>query len=355
MGGFSFLMCCYISNLRQEGRAGTIPARMSYRNEERTPLRLTALVWGMDGDGRVFMEQVQTIDISPLGARLKGLNRPVKIGAILGLQNGDNQGRFEVMWIGEPGSDREGQIGVRCIQVGAQNKKSVLYVDDQDFELERRRSLLEAFGYTMHTASTASEAFEILNAVQCQLVMVDSPLPGVNDVTFIDQIKRTQPQTKVLVVSAFPSKVPERVFEVSDGYVHKGDNQNKLVAAVEQLIGPGNTLKWPITRCIQRYEVVVPVTVKVLRRGVSTILIGNSVDLSEAGIGVAVTDGELIAGEIVTVEFSLPTSHEKLQIYAMVRHRKENHYGIQFVDVTTEHRQAIRELCDVLVPMNIPQ
>jgi CheY-like chemotaxis protein len=328
---------------------------MSHRNEQRTPLRLTALVWGMDGDGRVFMEQVQTIDISPLGARLKGLNRPVSIGTIVGLQNGDNQGRFEVVWIGEPGSDREGQIGVRCIQVGAQNKKAVLYVDDQDYELERRRPLLEAFGYAVHTASTASEAFEILNAVHCQLVMVDCPLPGVNDVTFIDQIKRTQPNAKVLIISAFPSKVQERAFEIADGNVHKGDNQNKLISAIEQLIGPGNSLKWPITRCIQRYEVVVPVSVKVVRRGVSTVLIGNSVDLSEAGIGVALTDGELIAGEIVTVEFSLPTSREKLRIYATIRHRKDNHYGIQFVDVEPEHRQAIRELCDVLVPMNVPQ
>jgi CheY-like chemotaxis protein len=328
---------------------------MSHRNEERTPLRLTALVWGMDGDGRVFMEQVQTLDISPLGARLKGLNRPVSVGTILGLQNGDNQGRFEVMWIGEPGSNREGQVGVRCIHVGAQTKKSVLYVDDQDFELERRRQLLEAFGYSVHTASSASEAFEVLNAVQCQMVMVDCPMPGVNDVTFLDQVKRTQPQTKVLVISTFPSKVQERVFEITDAFVHKGDNQNKLMTSIEQLIGPGNTLKWPITRCIQRYEVVVPVSVKVLRRGVSTVLVGNSVDLSEAGIGVALSDGELIAGEIVTVEFSLPTSKEKLRIYSTIRHRKENHYGIQFVDVLPEQRQAIRELCDVLVPMNIPQ
>jgi len=328
---------------------------MAHRNEERTQLRLTALVWGMSDDGHVFMEQVQTIDISPLGARLKGLSRSVKLGSIIGLQNGDNQGRFEVVWIGEPGTDREGQIGVRCTQVGSQNKKSILYVDDQDFELERRRPLLEAFGYVVHTAQTASEAFELLNSIHFQLVMVDSPLPGVNDVTFLDQIKRTQGNAKMLVVSAFPSKVPERVMELADDFVHKGENPNKLIGAIEQLIGPGNTLKWPITRCIQRYEVIVPVAVKVLRRGKSTIMTGNSVDLSESGVGVMLSDGELIAGEIVTVEFALPTSVEKLRVYATVRHRKENHYGIQFVDVVPEHRQAIRDLCEVLVPMNIPQ
>jgi len=301
------------------------------------------------------MEQVQTVDISPMGARLKGLNREVSVGAILGLQNGDNQGRFEVIWVGEPGSEREGQIGLRCVQVGNQNKKSILYVDDQDFELERRRSLLEAFGYTVHTAGSASEAYELLNLKPVQLVMVDAPMPDVNDVTFIDQVKRTQPSAKVLIVSAFLAKVPEHALELADNFVHKGENQNKLIAAIEQLIGPGNTLKWPITRCIQRYEVVVPVTVKILRRGVSALVTGNSTDLSEAGVRVVLADGELIAGEIVTVEFSLPTSPERLRIYATVRHRKENLYGIQFVEVTPECRQAIRDLCDVLVPMNVPQ
>jgi len=301
------------------------------------------------------MEQVQTMDISPLGARLKGLTRSVSVGSILGLQNGDNQGRFEVVWVGEPGSEREGQIGLRCTQVGSQSKKAVLYVDDQEHELDRRRSLLEAFGYAVHTASGAREAFELLNSVHFQLVMIDSPLPGVNDVTFVDQVRQTQGNAKVLVVSAFPSKVHEHVMEMADDFVHKGDNPNKLVAVIEKLIGPGNTLKWPITRCIQRYEVVVPVSVKIMRRGVSTTLLGNSIDLSEAGIGVALSEGELIAGEILTVEFSLPTFPEKLRVYSTVRHRKDNHYGIQFVDVEPEHRQAIRDLCDVLVPMNVPQ
>lgn len=328
---------------------------MAHRIEERTPVRLTALVWGMDGDGRVFMEQVQTVDISPMGARLKGLNRDLKIGSVVGLQNGDNQGRFEVIWIGKPGTDREGQIGVRCVQVGSQTKKTVLYVDDQDFELDRRRSLLEAFGYVVHTASTAAEAFELMNAVSFQMVMVDAPFPGVNDVTFIDQIKRTQPNAKVLIVSAFLSKVPERALELADHYVHKGDNQNKLIMAVEQLIGPGTALKWPITRTIQRYEVVVALTIKVLRRGINTMLVGVSTDLSEAGMGARITNGELIAGEIITVEFDLPTSPERVRIYATVRHRKENHYGIQFVDVSPEHRRAVRDLCDVLVPMDMPQ
>jgi CheY-like chemotaxis protein len=327
---------------------------MAYRTQERAPLRLTALVWGSDGNGQMFMEQVQTLDISPMGARLKGLTRPVSTGAVLGIQNGDNQGRFEVVWVGERGTEREGQIGVRCIQIGRQTKKSILYLDDQEFELERRKPLLEAFGYTAHVAASVQEAFQLMNAIQFNAVIVDQPFPGANDVTLIEQVRKTQPDCKVVVITAFPSLVSERVVAMSDAFIHKGENQNKLIAAIEQLIGPGHTLKWPITRTGQRYKVVVPVSVRVLRKGVSETLIGTSTDLSEGGVGVQLLGGELIAGEIVTVEFNLPTALHPMKLYAMVRHRKIDNYGIQFVDITPENRQAIADLCDVLVPMDVP-
>ena len=44
-----------------------------------------------------------------------------------------------------------------------------------------------------------------------------------------------------------------------------------------------------------------------------------------------------------------------MKLYGMVRHRKLEEYGVQFVEISAEHRQAIGDLCDVLVPMDIPQ
>jgi CheY-like chemotaxis protein len=327
---------------------------MTYRTEERTPLRLTALVWGSDEVGHMFMETVQTLDISPMGARLRKLQHPVQVGAILGIQNGDKQGRFEVVWVGEDGTDREGQFGVRCIQIGRESKKSILYIDDQDYELDRRRGLLEAFGYNVYTAASAQEAYDLLNVVQVDAVMLDQPFPGVNDVTFVDQIKRTKPDAKILIITTFPSQVVERVIEMSDACIHKGENQNKLIAEIEKLIGPGHTLKWPITRTLQRYKVVVPVVVRITRSGLSVHLNGTSTDMSEGGIGVKLASGELTAGEIISLEFSLPTSPHPMKLYGMVRHRKLDEYGIQFVEISGEHRQAIGDLCDVLVPMDVP-
>ena len=55
------------------------------------------------------------------------------------------------------------------------------------------------------------------------------------------------------------------------------------------------------------------------------------------------------------MEFSLPTSRNALRIYGTVRHRKLDDYGVEFVNMSNDHRQAIRDLCDVLVPMDMPQ
>ncbi|HXZ79010.1 MAG TPA: response regulator [Terriglobales bacterium] len=328
---------------------------MGHRHEERTPLRLTTLVWGIDGDGHVFMEQVQTLDISSRGARLRGLQHPVTVGAILGVQNGDNQGRFRVVWIGEPGTAREGQIGLHCIQIGRSIKKSLLYIDDQEHELERRRSLLEAFGYRVHTTPRGQQGLEVLESIPIDAAIIDHPVLDLDVVTVIERIKALQPQARVIVLSAFPATVPERALELADAFVHKGENHNRLTTTIEQLVGPGNNLKWPITRCLQRYAISVPILVNVLRSGVNTIMRGRSTDLSEGGGAVEIDAGELIPGEIISVEFSLPTAKKPLRMYCTVRHRKENRYGVEFVTITPEQRQAIAQLCEVLVPMDQPQ
>ncbi|HMK31570.1 MAG TPA: response regulator [Terriglobales bacterium] len=328
---------------------------MGHRHEERTPLRLTTLVWGVDGHGHVFMEQVQTLDISSRGARLKGLQHPVSVGSVLGVQNGDNQGRFRVVWIGEAGSAREGQIGLHCIQIGRSAKKSLLYVDDQEHELDRRRSLLEAFGYRVHTTLRGQQALEALESIPVDATILDHPLLDLDTVAMIECIKALQPQARVILLSAFPATIPERALELSDAFVHKGENHSRLTTTIEQLVGPGNNLKWPITRCLQRYAVSVPVAVNVLRSGINTRIHGRSTDLSEGGGAIEIDAGELVPGEIISVEFSLPTATKPLHMYCTVRHRKENRYGVEFVTIDPEQRQSILDLCQVLVPMDQPQ
>jgi hypothetical protein len=90
-------------------------AQMGQRREPRTESRFPVRIFGTDAEGKVFSENVFTVDISRAGARLSGVRARIKTGEIVGISHGANKSRFTVKWIGSPGTAREGQIGVQNI------------------------------------------------------------------------------------------------------------------------------------------------------------------------------------------------------------------------------------------------
>jgi hypothetical protein len=85
---------------------------MGKRSEPRTAAALPVRVFGTDADGRVFSENVVTVDVSQSGAKLKNLQVRIKPGEIVGITHGTSKSRFEVKWVGQSGTPRAGQIGV---------------------------------------------------------------------------------------------------------------------------------------------------------------------------------------------------------------------------------------------------
>lgn len=85
---------------------------MGKRAEPRKPIQLPVRIFGTDKDGRIFSENVQTIDISRSGAKLAGVKARLAVDEIVGLTNGPNKVHFRVKWVGQPGTPSEGQLGV---------------------------------------------------------------------------------------------------------------------------------------------------------------------------------------------------------------------------------------------------
>lgn len=85
---------------------------MGKRQEPRTETALPVRIFGTDADGRVFSENVVTVDISRSGAKLKGVQARIKPGEIIGITHGAHKSRFQVKWVGQSGTPRAGQIGV---------------------------------------------------------------------------------------------------------------------------------------------------------------------------------------------------------------------------------------------------
>jgi hypothetical protein len=101
---------------------------MSRRSERRSFLAVPVRVSGTDAHGRSFRHVVCTLDLSARGARITSLQTlAMNVGQELLLEHQRDRVRFEVVWIGEPGTSRQGQIGLRTLEPG----KKFAAVEDQ--------------------------------------------------------------------------------------------------------------------------------------------------------------------------------------------------------------------------------
>jgi hypothetical protein len=105
---------------------------MPKRREHRVNVPLSVRLWGLDSAGKVFSEQVTTLNIATNGARLSGVTAALEPGFMVGVQCGNMRARFMVVWIGEKGTLREGQVGLRAAKNGIWSV-SLPRAGDEDF------------------------------------------------------------------------------------------------------------------------------------------------------------------------------------------------------------------------------
>ena len=81
--------------------------------------------------------------IAPSDARLFGVTAALERGFIVGLQCGNMRARFMVMWVGEKGSSREGQVGLRASENGIWSV-ALPRASDDDYSAWLAENYLEA-------------------------------------------------------------------------------------------------------------------------------------------------------------------------------------------------------------------
>jgi hypothetical protein len=84
------------------------------RKEPRTSMRLPVRVFGTDDKKRSFNLMVQTVDITLIGARLRGIKH-LEIGAVVQLEHQKSRARYRVVWIGALGTEHENHLGLECL------------------------------------------------------------------------------------------------------------------------------------------------------------------------------------------------------------------------------------------------
>jgi hypothetical protein len=115
---------------------------MTVRRERRVTIPISVRLWGLGSDGKVFSQNVKTLNIATSGARLYGVTAALERGFIVGLQCGNMRARFMVVWVGEKGSSREGQIGLRAAENGIWSV-ALPRASDEDFSTWLSETYLE--------------------------------------------------------------------------------------------------------------------------------------------------------------------------------------------------------------------
>lgn len=100
-------------------------------------------------------------------------------------------------------------------------------------------------------------------------------------------------------------------------------------------------------RRFSRYRFDVRIQLSVFRDGATSTYWGRTSELGQDGIG-ATLSGELVAGEVVSLEFPIPLPPNLLKVRAVVRYSEGLRCGFEFLVVTEEQRVLLRQICVVL-------
>jgi hypothetical protein len=88
---------------------------MDRRRSPRVAAHLPVRIWGVDAHDLPFMQLASVKNLSSTGAVVQGLRRQIKAGEILEMQLDDEKAQFRVVWTGQPGTDRAGELGLQSL------------------------------------------------------------------------------------------------------------------------------------------------------------------------------------------------------------------------------------------------
>jgi CheY-like chemotaxis protein len=118
--------------------------------------------------------------------------------------------------------------------------ESILYVDDQQPIVDVGRALLESMGYRVITAMSGKEAMEIYSRDRdrIDLIILDMIMPGLSGGDTFDQLKKIDPQVKVLLSSGYSINGQARAIldRGCNGFIQKPFSLANLSKKVRQIL-----------------------------------------------------------------------------------------------------------------------
>ncbi len=128
--------------------------------------------------------------------------------------------------------------------MSVENRK-ILIVDDERPILLTLEALLSRHGYAPQTAATASFGFRALKENPPALVLLDLQLPDGEGLEMLDQIKREQPETQVIILTAHDSlsNAIESIKRGAYHFISKPYAPEELLSLVEKALEKQSLLR----------------------------------------------------------------------------------------------------------------
>jgi CheY-like chemotaxis protein len=117
-----------------------------------------------------------------------------------------------------------------------QSPKTILCVDDEKFQLQLRKALLESAGFIVLAAQSSEVAMDMFRTHHVDAVVTDYWLSGNNGTALAEQMKGLRPRIPILMLSGFTSLPGEGA--VVDAWLRKAEVEpEELIETVNRLIG----------------------------------------------------------------------------------------------------------------------
>ena len=117
--------------------------------------------------------------------------------------------------------------------------KAVLFIDDEKTVLEVGSLMLQKLGYNVLAASNWHKAIKILKENEVAFVILDMLMPGMNGYEIYHQLKKIQPEVKILLASGYPGDQAEKRLESIgfNGYLQKPFTLKQLSEKIDEIRG----------------------------------------------------------------------------------------------------------------------
>ncbi len=121
--------------------------------------------------------------------------------------------------------------------------KNILIVDDH-FVIRKGIELIfeERFkNYTTYNAENYEQMLKILNTLSIDLVLLDININGAEDISIMSQIKKIQPEAKILIFSSHDEKnfAIRYIKKGANGFLNKFCDEDKFVEAINIMFEKG--------------------------------------------------------------------------------------------------------------------